>query len=56
MLRVQAADSAKRAEELQQQVSACQVIHPSLLSLSCILRRPPAARKYLGYLNVSNPQ
>ena len=28
MLRVQAADSAKRAEELQQQLSACQVMQP----------------------------
>ena len=35
VLRVQAADSAKRVEELQQQLSACQVIHPALLSQSC---------------------
>lgn len=39
VLRVQAADSAKRAEELQQQLSACQVMQPFLLRLRHMPRK-----------------
>ena len=46
VLRVQASDSVKRAEELQQQLSACQVTPPPLLAQAVVMLRSCSGQPY----------